>query len=151
MKISSRLLLAEDKKKGAVQKVKLKMVLPAGEAKNNALLGPLLGQHQINIMSFCNEFNNKSLLTYVTGVPLPFTVKLNKDKTYIINLRYPTLSFLLDQITLLENNVKIFKITEFFDVIKIFSYFLEKNYFSVLFLVLGYLNCGRKKYKYKFI
>ena len=152
MKIGSRLLLEEDKKNKGFQKVTLKMVLLVGEAKNNSVIGPLLGQHQINIMSFCNEFNNKSQQIYVSGVPLRIKVKLKKDRTYEILFNSPELLFFLDQILISKvGNVKNFSITEFYDVVKIFSFFLKKDLYSTLYLILGYLTSSSKKYKFNFI
>jgi hypothetical protein len=151
MKVSSHLVLSDDKKKKKNQKITLKLVLPAGEAKNNAVLGPLLGQHQINIVSFCNEFNVKSLKDYTAGILLPVSVLLGKDKTYTMKIRHPSLSFFLNQIGDLQKNENIFKIYFFYDVLKIFSFFLNKEEHSVALLIFGYLSSGNKKYKYKFI
>lgn len=150
MKITSRLILAEDKAKKGFQQVTLKLVLPVGEAKNNTVLGPLLGQHQINIMSFCNEFNNKSVVDFMTGIPVPVFVNLKKDKTYLLNIRYPTLSFFFSQIINKEQvfeglEKKVISIEKLYDVIKIYSHFLSKNEKEVMFLVFGYLSSFKNK------
>lgn len=151
MKISSRLILAEDKKNKISQKVTLKLMLPVGEAKNNSVLGPLLGQHQINIMSFCNEFNTKSLLKYNTGVMVPVHVLLGKDRTYTLNIRFPTLSFFFEQLIELDKFTKKIQFSKFYDIVRIFSFFLDKDEKSVLYMCLGYLTSGNKKYTYKFV
>lgn len=145
MKITSRLILAEDKAKKGFQKVTLKLMLPSGEAKNNSVLGPLLGQHQINIMSFCNEFNSKSQILYQVGVPIPTFVYLKKDKTYVMDLRFPTLSFFLDQINKGLGKNREYLINEFYDVIKFLSFFLKKDVKSISYLVFGYLSSSNDK------
>jgi ribosomal protein L11 len=140
MKITSRIILAEDKVKKGFKKVNLKLILPAGEAKNNSVLGPLLGQHQINIMSFCTEFNNKSLLKYQAGVNVPVFVTLNKDKTYYLDIRYPhVFSFIMQHLDVV-NKSKTISIEKFYDVISILSFFLRKDVHSVSYMVFGYLS-----------
>lgn len=145
MKITSRLILAEDKAKKGFQKVTLKLMLPAGEAKNNSVLGPLLGQHQINIMSFCNEFNSKSQTLYQQGVPIPTFVYLKKDKTYVMDLRFPNLSFFLDQINKGAGKNREYTVQQFYDIIKILSFFLKKDVKSVSYLVFGYLSSSNNR------
>jgi ribosomal protein L11 len=140
MKITSRIILAEDKAKKGFQKVTLKLNLISGEAKNNSILGPLLGQHQINIMSFCNEFNAKSLLKYNSGVLLPVFVNLKKDKTYDLDIRHPYFSVFIDQFLFSKNNSKILKVEKIYDIIKIFSFFLKKDEYSISRMIFGHLS-----------
>jgi hypothetical protein len=151
MKLQSFLTLSGDKKSKNFQKITLKLILPAGEAKNNSIIGPLLGQHQINIMSFCNEFNSKSLLKYNIGVLLKIYVFLKKDKTYTIMIDNPPLSFLLNQIVERKNDIKFFNITLLYDIVQILSFFLGKDLRATSLLLLGYLNSGKKTYKYKLL
>jgi ribosomal protein L11 len=140
MKITSRIILAEDKVKKGFKKVTLKLILPAGEAKNNSVLGPLLGQHQINIMSFCTEFNNKSLLKYQAGVNVPVFVNLNKDKTYSLDIRYPHIFSFIGQYLDSTNKLKIISLENLYDIISILSFFLKKDIRSVSYMVFGYLS-----------
>jgi len=149
MKVQSRTVLSDNKKIKNFQKVTLKLILPCGEAKNNSVLGPLLGQHQINIMSFCNEFNTKSVLKYSNGIPLAVYVSVGKDRTYVMNIGHPSLSFFLNQISEKKTNQKNFNISKLYDVAKFLSFFLEKDIKSVTFLILGYLSSGSRKYNYK--
>lgn len=149
MKITSRIILAEDKAKKGFQKVTLKLVLPVGEAKNNPILGPLLGQHQINIMSFCNEFNNKSLLKYQQGVVVPVFVNLKKDKTYELDIRYPTISSFVDQYLEIKGNIRTISLEKIYDIIKILSFFLKKDVSSMAVMVFGYFSSYVNKIKIK--
>jgi large subunit ribosomal protein L11 len=149
MKITSRIILAEDKAKKGFQRVTLKLMLPVGEAKNNPILGPLLGQHQINIMSFCNEFNAKSVLKYQQGVMVPVFVNLKKDKTYELDIRYPNISFFIDQFLEIKGNVKSIPLEKIYDIIKILSFFLKKDVKSISIMVFGYLSSYINKIKIK--
>lgn len=149
MKVQSRTILSDNKKVKGSQKVTLKLILPSGEAKNNSVLGPLLGQHQINIMSFCNEFNTKSVLKCVNGVPLAVYVSVGKDRTYVMNIGYPSLAFFLNQISEKKNNQKIYNISKLYDVAKFLSFFLGKDLKAATLLILGYLSSGSNKYNYK--
>ena len=38
----------------------IKLQLPAGKANPSPPVGPALGQHGVNIMGFCKDFNSKS-------------------------------------------------------------------------------------------
>lgn len=38
----------------------LRLIAPAGMASVSSPLGPLLGQYGINIMEFCNQFNERT-------------------------------------------------------------------------------------------
>jgi len=151
MRTAAKVLLFEDKSKKTNQVVTLKMVLPVGEAKNNAVLGPLLGQHQINIMSFCNEFNSKSLVLYETGVNVSVFVLLKKDKTYSLHISNPSLGFFLGQIVSQTGNDIVFKLEELYDVIKIISFFLGQEEKSVFRMVFGYLSSYNNRKNIKIV
>lgn len=149
MKITSRIILADDKAKKGFQTVTLKLQLPVGEAKNNPILGPLLGQHQINIMSFCTEFNSKSLVKFQQGVMVPVFVSLKKDKTYVLDIRYPNISFFLEQFLETRGNSKIIALEKIYDIAKILSFFLKKDVSSVSRMLFGYLSSYVNKIKIK--
>src|SRR4030081_2057120 len=54
----------------------IKLQVPAGKANPSPPVGPALGQHGVNIMQFCKEFNARSF-TFVTKTP-PAAVLLKK-------------------------------------------------------------------------
>ena len=143
MKIGSRLILAEDKAKKVFRPITLKLILPVGEAKNNAVLGPLLGQHQLNIVSFCNEFNAKSQTHFEVGVPLRVFVILQKDKTYKIFYNPPSLNFFIFQ---MQNENGSVDIESLYDILLMYSFFFKKrDLHSLAREVLGYLSSYNKK------
>jgi len=75
--------IVEDKKR-IVQVIKL--YAPAATARSGPPLGPVLGQHQLNINDFCKEFNK---LTAQMNPRLTVPVFLYKkaDKTFDLQLR----------------------------------------------------------------
>ena len=75
--------------------VRFKALIPAGEAKPVAPLGPLLGQYGVNLVEFCSDFNKRTE-SYTPGVMIPVIVqKMLKEKTYKMDLKAPNLPFLL--------------------------------------------------------
>ena len=143
MKLGSRLILAEDKAKKIFRPITLKLVLSVGEAKNNAVLGPLLGQHQLNIISFCNEFNLKSQLYFAVGIPLRVFVTLQKDKTYKIFYNPPSLNFFIFQIQKEDGSINI---ESLYDILLMYAFFFKKRDLSSLAReLLGYLSSYNKR------
>ena len=61
----------------------IKLQIPAGQANPAPPVGPALGQHGINIMGFCKEYNERtasqagSIVTFITKTP-PTTDLLRK-------------------------------------------------------------------------
>jgi large subunit ribosomal protein L11 len=74
-------------------KTVVKISLPAGNATINPPVGPTLGQHGININTFCKEFNEKTLSHY-TGT-IPILVFIYDDRSYSFKIKSLPTSFLL--------------------------------------------------------
>jgi ribosomal protein L11 len=95
----------------------IKIFVDAGEAKGGPPLGPVLGQYQIDINSFCKEFNEKTSKA-VKGVVLPVVIQRFENKSFKLSIKHPTINFIFKQIS---DNSKFIKITQVFDLLKIIS------------------------------
>jgi large subunit ribosomal protein L11 len=62
----------------------IKLQLPAGKANPSPPVGPALGQHGVNIMGFCKDFNAKSQKLGDTIVPVEITVFADRSYTFIM-------------------------------------------------------------------
>ncbi|SHO45011.1 50S ribosomal protein L11 [Desulfopila aestuarii] len=61
----------------------IKLQIPAGKANPSPPVGPALGQHGVNIMEFCKQFNAKTQGVGDTIVPVVITVYQDRSFTYI--------------------------------------------------------------------
>jgi large subunit ribosomal protein L11 len=71
----------------------IKLQLPAGKANPAPPVGPALGQHGVNIMGFCKDFNGKSAKLGDTIVPVVITVFA--DRSYTFEMKSPPASILV--------------------------------------------------------
>jgi len=71
----------------------IKLQLPAGKANPAPPVGPALGQHGVNIMQFCKDFNSRSAALGDTVVPVVITVYA--DRTYSFVMKSPPASILI--------------------------------------------------------
>ncbi len=71
----------------------IKLQLQAGKANPAPPVGPALGQHGINIMGFCKEFNSKTQDKMGTVVPVVITVF--EDRSFSFIMKTPPASFLI--------------------------------------------------------
>lgn len=71
----------------------IKLQIPAGKANPSPPVGPALGQHGVNIMEFCKNFNAKTQSMGDTIVPVVITVYQDRSFSYIT--KTPPASFLL--------------------------------------------------------
>jgi large subunit ribosomal protein L11 len=62
---------------------KIKLQVPAGKANPAPPVGPALGQHGVNIMEFCKQFNAKTQKMGETIVPVIITVYSDRSFTFI--------------------------------------------------------------------
>ncbi|MFP4588955.1 MAG: 50S ribosomal protein L11 [Candidatus Bipolaricaulota bacterium] len=73
---------------------KLKLQIPAGQADPSPPVGPALGEHKVNIMDFCNEFN-KATEDEEEGVLIPVDITIYTDKSFHFNVKKPPASELI--------------------------------------------------------
>ncbi len=61
----------------------VKLQLPAGKANPSPPVGPALGQHGVNIMAFCKDFNSRSAAQGDMIIPVVITVFSDRSFTFI--------------------------------------------------------------------
>ena len=71
----------------------IKLQIPAGQANPAPPVGPALGQHGVNIMGFCKEFN--AATKGDAGLVIPVVITVFQDKSFTFILKSPPASILL--------------------------------------------------------
>ena len=71
----------------------VKLQLPAGKATPAPPVGPALGQHGVNIMGFCKQFNAKT--SDQAGLIIPAVITVYADRSFTFELKTPPASVLL--------------------------------------------------------
>ena len=69
------------------------MQIPAGQANPAPPVGPALGQHGVNIMGFCKEFN--AVTKADAGLIIPVVITVYQDKSFTFITKSPPASVLL--------------------------------------------------------
>ena len=71
----------------------IKPQLPAGKATPAPPVGPALGQHGVNIMGFCKEFNAKT--ADKAGLIIPVVITVYQDRSFSFILKTPPAAVLI--------------------------------------------------------
>ncbi len=71
----------------------IKLQIPAGQANPAPPVGPALGQHGVNIMAFCKEFNAATKAD--AGLIIPVVISVYQDKSFTFITKSPPASVLL--------------------------------------------------------
>ena len=71
----------------------IKLYVPAGQANPAPPVGPALGQHGVNIMGFCKQFNERTKGR--EGLTLPVIITVYKDKSFEFIVKTPPTSVLI--------------------------------------------------------
>ena len=71
----------------------IKLQIPAGQANPAPPVGPALGQHGVNIMGFCKEFN--AITKDQNGMIIPVVISVFQDKSFTFITKSPPASALL--------------------------------------------------------
>lgn len=71
----------------------IKLQLPAGKATPAPPVGPALGQHGVNIMAFCKEYNAKTAPQ--AGLTIPVVITVYQDRSFSFILKTPPAAVLL--------------------------------------------------------
>ncbi|WP_055668478.1 50S ribosomal protein L11 [Desnuesiella massiliensis] len=94
----------------------IKLQLPAGKATPAPPVGPALGQHGVNIMGFCKEFNAKT--ANQAGLIIPVVITVYQDRSFSFILKTPPAAVLIKKELGLEsgsgvpNKTKVGKLTK---------------------------------------
>ena len=72
----------------------IKLQIQAGKANPAPPVGPALGQHGINIMEFCNQFNARTK-SIEAGMIVPAVITIYEDRSFSFILKMPPVSALL--------------------------------------------------------
>jgi large subunit ribosomal protein L11 len=95
---------------------KIKLQLPAGQAKPAPPVGPALGQHGVNIMEFCKAYNAKT--QDQAGYIIPVEITVYADRSFSFITKTPPAAVLLVKEAGLEkgsgepNSEKVGKVTK---------------------------------------
>ncbi|MGD1901008.1 MAG: 50S ribosomal protein L11 [Geitlerinemataceae cyanobacterium] len=71
----------------------IKLAIPAGKANPAPPIGPALGQHGVNIMMFCKEYNAKT--ADKAGTIVPVEISVFEDRSFTFILKTPPASVLI--------------------------------------------------------
>ena len=73
----------------------IKLQLPAGKANPAPPVGPALGQHGVNIMEFCKQFNAATQAQAKEALIIPVIITVYADRSFTFVLKTPPASVLL--------------------------------------------------------
>lgn len=72
----------------------VKLQIPAGQATPAPPVGPALGQHGVNIMDFCKQFNAKTS-NQEQGIIIPVIISVFEDRSFTFITKVPPVAILL--------------------------------------------------------
>ena len=79
----------------------IKLQLPAGKATPAPPVGPALGQHGVNIMQFCKEYNARTASQ--AGLTIPVVITVFQDRSFSFILKTPPAAVLLKKAVGIES------------------------------------------------
>ena len=94
----------------------IKLQCPAGAANPAPPVGPALGQHGVNIMDFCKQFNERT--KDQQGLTIPVVISVYKDRSFSFITKSPPAAVLLKRAAKLAkasgtpNKVKVGKVSQ---------------------------------------
>jgi len=79
----------------------VKFQIPAGKATPAPPVGPALGQHGVNLMGFCKEFNERT--AQQAGLIIPVVITIYADKSFSFITKTPPAAILLKKAAKIES------------------------------------------------
>ena len=79
----------------------IKLQIEAGKATPAPPVGPALGQHGVNIMGFCKEFNERT--SSQAGLIIPVVITVYQDKSYTFITKTPPAAVLIKKACKIES------------------------------------------------
>jgi large subunit ribosomal protein L11 len=73
----------------------IKLQIPAGKANPAPPVGPALGQHGVNIMDFCKQFNAKTQAQAKDEVTIPVVITVFSDRSFAFVTKTPPAAVLI--------------------------------------------------------
>ena len=89
----------------------IKLQIPAAKATPAPPVGPALGQHGVNIMGFCKEFNEKTASQ--AGLIIPVVITVYQDRSYTFITKTPPAAVLLKKAAGIESGSGVHNKTKF--------------------------------------
>ena len=96
----------------------IKLQVPAGKANPAPPVGPALGQHGVNIMEFCKQFNAKTQAQAKDDLIIPVVITVYNDRSFTFITKTPPAAILLKKAAGIEkgsgepNKNKVGKVTK---------------------------------------
>lgn len=87
--------MAAPTSKGKKVAAMIKLQIPAAKATPAPPVGPALGQHGVNIMEFCKQFNARTAAKDQEGLIIPVVVTVYQDRSFTFISKTPPASVLL--------------------------------------------------------
>ena len=78
----------------------IKLAIPAGKANPAPPIGPALGQHGVNIMAFCKDYNART--ADKAGLIVPVEISVFEDRSFTFILKTPPASVLIKKAAKIE-------------------------------------------------
>src|SRR5881628_3011170 len=73
----------------------IKLQVPAGKANPSPPIGPALGQHGVNIMEFCKQFNARTQAQAKDDVTIPVEITVYSDRSFTFITKTPPAPILI--------------------------------------------------------
>src|SRR5690554_13080 len=85
----------------------IKLQVSAGQANPSPPIGPALGQHGVNIMEFCKQFNAQTQApAFEPGMPIPVVITVYQDRSFSFVMKTPPATYFLKKAAKIKSGSK---------------------------------------------